>query len=150
MRATFTCNRCSTTIRVQFVIFILLTYLECCILILFKMESTSECPQLPPALGHLCPSPAGGKDCHYDDGNGGSEQLPFVSNCCCGRCDTDTITCQPDSITGAGLWQSKLSMLCPADGCGTDAGEWRRHNWHSDPLTGFNLKRRHCLLAQLP
>ena len=86
-----------------------------------------ECPPSPPKLGHLCVPPAGAQACHYDDANGGSEQSPFVSKCCCGRCDTDTITCAPDSITGFGVWLTIYSPLCPAEGCGSE-GEWWRPN----------------------
>ena len=52
-----------------------------------------DCPHLPPSPFHLCAAPAGAQDCHYDDSDGGSTQAPFVSNCCCGRCDVDHITC---------------------------------------------------------
>ena len=82
-----------------------------------------ECPPLPPTPGHLCVTPAGAQDCHYDDSNGGTEQSPFVSKCCCGQCETDPITCAPDSTTGSGLWQPMHSPLCPVGGCGSE-GEW--------------------------
>ena len=72
----------------------------------FHFQPQPECPLLPPTPGHLCVTPAGAQDCHYDI-------------CCCGRCG-DPITCAHDSTTGFGRWQS---MQCPAEGCGSE-GEW--------------------------
>ena len=82
-----------------------------------------ECPLLPPSPYHLCVAPSGAQDCHYDSGNGGTEQSPFVSKCCCGQCDVEKITCASDSTTGSGLWQPMHSPLCPAEGCGSE-GDW--------------------------
>ena len=70
-----------------------------------------ECPLLPPSPAHICVPPVGTQDCHYT-----------TDHCCCDNCpDSFTLSCVPDSITGAGFWQS---TLCPAEGCGSE-GEWR-------------------------
>ena len=88
-----------------------------------------ECPSLPPIPGYLCVTPAGSQDCHYGDGSeGGTDLAPFVSKCCCGQCDTDTITCAPDSTTGSGLWYPMHSPLCPAQGCGTKGRQKKREH----------------------
>ena len=90
----------------------------------FHIQPCPECPPLPPTPGHLCFTPAGAQDCYYKGGNGGTDQSPFVSKCCCGRCEAEPmITCASDSTTGSGLWQPMHSPLCPAEGCGSE-GEW--------------------------
>ena len=67
----------------------------------------SECPPRPPSPGHLCAPPAGALECMYN-----------TNLCCCGHCPQNfTVSCTPDSFTGAGIWQS---TLCPADGCGSE------------------------------
>ena len=69
-------------------------------------------PTLPPSPGHLCAVPVGTLDCHY-----------AADHCCCGFCAQNfTLSCVPDSTSGAGHWQS---TLCPIEGCGSEGGWWR-------------------------
>ena len=63
-----------------------------------------EVPRLRPSMGHLCVTPAGAQDCHYDSSTSGTYQSPLVVTCCCDRCDT-SMTCALDSTTGFRLWQ---------------------------------------------
>ena len=83
--------------------------------------SLSGCPSLPPLPNHLCTAPSGSQNCHYDDSNGGTEDVPMLVNCCCNRCDLD-MTCSVESSTGLGLWQPAYPQLCPAEGCGREGG----------------------------
>ena len=99
----------------------------------FHSKTQLECPTLPPLRGHHCVPRAGALDCHY--------RHYTSDHCCCGNCpDSFTLSCVPDSITGAGFWQS---TLCPAEGCGSE-GEWR---WK---LTKCFFFHRCCHLAEPP
>ena len=82
-----------------------------------RLSQGSVCPSpSPPTPGQPCSQLPGVQDCHYDVNQGGSSESPLVTNCCCGRCDTD-MTCAP----GSGIWQPSLySPLCPTEGCGTE------------------------------
>ena len=73
-----------------------------------ELPCFSECPLLPPSPGRLCVAPAGTQDCQYE-----------TDHCCCGHClESFTLSCVPDSTTGAGIW--KMSTICLADGCGSE------------------------------
>ena len=97
------------------------------IIISSSFLTSAQCSPLSPSLGHLCVPPAWAPNCHYDGGQGGTEESPFFVNCCCGRCDADK-TCVQDSITGSGLWQPIMSPLCPTEGCGTE-GDLKGFDW---------------------
>ena len=76
------------------------------IVILLNFLIFPECPPELPILGHICVAPAGPQNCLYNQD----------THCCCGQCG-HIMSCVPDSITGAGTWQS---TICPADGCGNE------------------------------
>ena len=53
------------------------------------------------------------KDCKYEH---------IGEHCCCGQCSGPawlSLACVLNSTTGAGFWQPIKSILCPAEGCGS-------------------------------
>ena len=71
--------------------------------------SLLECPVGLPSSNHLCVSP-GSQECKYEE-----------DVCCCNKCtSTFSVTCSPDAVTGAGVWEGAwdINTICPAGGCG--------------------------------
>ena len=78
-------------------------------LMISNHTSLLECPVGIPSSNHLCVSP-GSQECKYEE-----------DVCCCNKCtSTFSVTCSPDAVTGAGVWQGAwdINTICPAGGCG--------------------------------
>ena len=74
---------------------------------IWRFQTSPECPLQRPTPGHLCAAPSGAMECQYP-----------ADHCCCGQCFKSlNFSCVTDSVTGTGIWQT--TPVCPEEGCGS-------------------------------